>query len=234
MEYLHIANSAIFYIIGIIIVSFVVFQSIVLLRMALKRGKTVGLTRQQVRAAMRASISVSILPSIATTIGFFTLAPLLGIPIPWIRLSIIGGLSVELAAASMGATAAGVDSFSAGFTPIAFAAAVWAMTFATMWYLLICSLFLKKISKAIAKGKDKDQKWSNILVNSVMMAMLSIFFMRPAVAGGNDLVTLIASCVIMLAVIAIMRLSKKLDFLKEFAMPISMLGSMIVVIIYAM
>lgn len=120
MDYLNIANSYVFYIVAVIIISFVVAQSVILLRMALKRSKVVGISKKQIYAAMRSSISVAILPSIATTIGFFTLAPILGIPIPWIRLSIIGGLSVELAAASIGATAAGVESFGANFTPLAF------------------------------------------------------------------------------------------------------------------
>lgn len=234
MDYLNIANSYVFYIVAVIIISFVVAQSVILLRMALKRSKVVGISKKQIHAAMRSSISVAILPSIATTIGFFTLAPILGIPIPWIRLSIIGGLSVELAAASIGATAAGVESFGANFTPLAFASAVWAMTFATMWHLLGTALSLKKVRGFVEKGQNKDKKWSNILVNSVMIGMLSIFFMRPVVAQGPDFVTLIASCAIMAVMVAIMKKVPRLTILKEFAMPISMLGSMIFIVLYSL
>lgn len=232
--YKAIANSGLFFVIAGIVILFVIGQSVVLLLMALKRNKHVGLTKTQIMKAVKSAAMMAILPSIATATGVFALAPILGIPIPWTRLSIIGALQVELAAASIGSEAAGMPSFTGNFTGIAFASAVWAMTFMTMWHLLGTAVSLKSVRKVVEKGTKQDKQWRNILTNSIMVGMLSIFFMRPAISGGDDLVTLLASCMIMLAIMVLMKFHKKLECLKEFAMPISMIGSMVVIVLYSM
>lgn len=53
MDYLNIANSYVFYIVAVIIISFVIAQSVLLLRMALKRSKVVGISKKTNSCAMR-------------------------------------------------------------------------------------------------------------------------------------------------------------------------------------
>lgn len=234
-SYKAIANSGIFYFLAIIVISFVLLQSIIFLLMAIKRGNKLGLTKENYKKAMVSGAMVSVVPSIATLIGFFSLAPVLGVPVSWTRLSIIGSLMVEATAASMGATAAGALTLGgANYTGMAFASSVWVMTIGTAWYLLSTTLFLKRVKKSISKGMNKDKKWAGILTISVIMGILSTFYMKPVIYGGQELITLLASSVVMVGFVLLMKKYKDSTFLKEFAMPLSMVGGMIFIVLYSM
>ena len=54
--------------------------------------------KEMIKKTVIASVSFSILPSIGIFIGVITMAGLLGIPLPWVRLSVLGALHYELLA----------------------------------------------------------------------------------------------------------------------------------------
>jgi hypothetical protein len=234
-DYMGIANSGIFYVLAAIIISFVLVQSIIFLVMAVRKGNKLGLTKEHYRKAFVSGASVTIVPAIAVLIGIFSLAPVMGTPIIWARLSIIGGLMVEAAAASIGATAAGATSLGgAGYTSIAFASSVWAMTIGTMWYLLSTTFLLKKIKNNVSKKANRDRKWGSILPTTIIIALLSTFYMKPIVFGGQELITLLSSSCIMFVFFMLMKRYKDSQFLKQFAMPLSMVGGMAFIVFYTM
>lgn len=234
-NYKDIANSNLFYVVAIVVITVVLAQSVAFMIMAIRRGNKLGLNKDNYKKAMVSAASVAIVPSIATLIGFFSLAPVLGTPIAWTRLSIIGGIMVEGTAATMGATAAGATSLGGpDYTSVAFASSVWVMTIGTMWYLLSTTFFLKKVKSSINKSKKKDQKWGSILPTSVIMGLLSAFYMKPVINGGQGLITLLASSVIMFVFFMLMKKYKNSTFLKEFALPLSMVGGMIFIVLYLM
>ena len=78
-----------------------------------KRALELGVSKEDFNSAMRGCVAFSIVPSIAVIIGLFSLAPLLGAPWPWFRLSVVGSLQYELMAADLAATGAGYESLAA-------------------------------------------------------------------------------------------------------------------------
>ena len=100
---------------------------------------------QQMIKAVRTGATVSFIPAVSILISLIAMAPVLGIPFPWLRLSIIGSAPYELLAAGIGAKAMGVDNLgSEGFTREVFANSIWIMTLGSFWAVSIVVFFLKK------------------------------------------------------------------------------------------
>ena len=73
----------------------------------------------------------------------------LGLPLPWLRLSILGALTYELPAATSAAAALDVSISEGVADPRVYSTIAWVMTLGIMSGLLIVTLFLKKIQGGI-------------------------------------------------------------------------------------
>ena len=127
-EYLEIANHPAMYLGVALLLGIVLWQSAVYIRRALKRAGELGIAKDRLRHAVRVAALTSIVPSIAIVVALLTLAPVLGLPFSWARLSIIGSLSYELMAAEIGAAASGAALGGAGYGAGSFLTSVCVMT----------------------------------------------------------------------------------------------------------
>ena len=97
---LEIGNSGWMYLLGIIVTIFVIAGCSFFIIKSLKEAKALNMDKAVIKKAIFSSIIFTILPSISILVGIFALAGQLGIPLPWIRLSVIGALHYEGIAAS--------------------------------------------------------------------------------------------------------------------------------------
>lgn len=95
----NIMNSWWMYLLGAIVVLFVLGSSIFFILKAFKDGKELNMDKDMLKKVVFNSAIFTILPSISILIGIIALAPKIGIPLPWIRLSVIGALQYEGTAA---------------------------------------------------------------------------------------------------------------------------------------
>lgn len=102
-------NSAFMYTIAIIVILFAIAQSIFFLIRAYNRGVAIGMTKAKLRKTIISTTVFTIAPAVSILLGVITLAKFLGIPLPWIRLSVIGAITYELPAATTTATALGIS-----------------------------------------------------------------------------------------------------------------------------
>lgn len=231
-DYLKIANNSIFYICGIIITILVLLQALLFIRVSLKEGRKCGLSREQMFKALRTGAITSIIPSISTVVALLAMIPVLGIPIPWIRQSIMGSTPYEFLAAGIGAKSMGVDNLGGqGYTSQVFASSVWIMTLGSFWAVAIIVFCLRMLQGKYAKLTGSDSKWKNTMINASFLGVFSIFIAGPITTGGVPLVTLIAGGLVM-TVLALLIIKFKLEWLREFALTLSMLGAMAVAVIF--
>lgn len=232
-DYLKLANSSIFYICGAVIILFIIVQALVFCRMAFKEGKRIGLSREKMLKAFRTGAITTIVPTIAVIVALVAMAPVLGIPVPWIRLSVIGSAPYELMAAGIGAKSMGVNGLGgSGYTANVFAASVWVMCFGSIWAIGIVTLFLKKIKTKYSKSVDKDPAWRNVLTSAAFLGVFCLFIAEPVVKGGMALTTLISGAVIM-TILALIIVKLKQKWLSEFALALSMIGAMLCSILFS-
>jgi hypothetical protein len=224
--YLITANSAILFVCGAIIIIFIILQAYIFIIRSFKEGKRLGLSSEQMFKALRVGATTSIVPAIAVIVALIAMAPVLGIPVPWIRLSVIGSAPYELMAAGIGAKSMGVNGLGgAGYSKEVFAASVWIMCIGSLWAVGIVLLFLRKIKQRYSKSVDKDPRWKNVLMNAAFMGVFSVFIADPVTKGGLPLGTLVSGGLIM-TIFAILIVKLKINWLKEFALTLSMLGAM--------
>ncbi|MCR4437335.1 MAG: DUF5058 family protein [Eubacteriales bacterium] len=231
--YLTVANSYIFYFCGVLLFSLIALQAVLYIRLNYQEGLKIGLTKSQMSKALRSAAVNSIVPSLSIVVAFLAMVPVLGIPIPWIRLSFLGSAPYELMAAGIGAKAMGVNGLGGnGYTAEVFANSVWTMCLGSIWAIFMVSCFLGIIKKRYAKVGREDPRWRNTFVNAAFVGVFSIFIADPVSSGGLPLATLISGAVLMTG-FAILIARFRTSWLKEFALTFSMLGAMLMSILLA-
>ncbi len=232
MDYMKIANGGLLYLLASIVILFVVIQSVVFLRMAWYRGIEIGLTKNKMMEAVRTSGVFAIIPSIPIVISLIAIAPILGVPFSWMRLSVIGSQSYELIAAGIGASSMGVENLGdPGYTAEVFSNSMWVMSVGIIWGLVMCIFVLKRYQNSMKNVQKKDSAWAEIMVNALFFGMLSVFLGKPIVAGGISLYVLVASGLVM-ALLTWIALKTKQQWINDFALSVSMVAGMAFAVLF--
>ena len=237
------ANHPIIFAIVAIIIGVVVAQSVFFLVKAYKRGLAIGMEKKVLNDTIRRSALFTIAPAVAIFMGLVSLVKMLGVALPWLRLSVIGAVTYELPAAESAATSMGLENVSADiisareFITIAFV-----MTFGISVSLILAPILCKKITGGMLKVKDKDKKWMDIMMTSMFVGMLSAFLGYIVcnlgfVNGANGVefhyqlkywipvfVMMISAALMGICGLLLKKLNWK--WLNDYALPISMIGSM--------
>ena len=94
-ELLQIANRPIFWILSAFPVIICLLQSIFYIRLSKKTAEKVGLTQEQCNSAFKSGLINAIGPSIGVFIVLVGMMAVIGGPMAWQRLSIIGSAGLE-------------------------------------------------------------------------------------------------------------------------------------------
>ena len=229
-------NSLFLYGVAVIVILFVLVQSMFFLIRAWKRGKELGIDTAKLKKTVLSTAVFTIAPAISILIGIVTLSKFLGIPLPWIRMSVIGAITYELPAATSTANALGI-SLSQNITdPKAYTAIAWVMTLGIMPSIILTPILMKKIQGGVVKIKNKDSKWGDLFMTSMFLGMISAFLgmvfadIRIGIAGWIPIFVMLASALTM-AVCGILIKKCNLKWLETYAMSISMVGAMVFAVI---
>ena len=93
-------NHPVLFVLAGILVAVVLAQSIFFLVKAMKRSKAIGMDQAKIRKTIKTAAIFTIAPAVSIVISVITLSKTLGLPLPWLRLSVVGSLSYEAIAAS--------------------------------------------------------------------------------------------------------------------------------------
>ena len=233
------------YAIGIVIVLFVVAQSLFFLIRAWKRARELGIETGTLKKTVSSSVLFTIAPALAILATVLTLANALGMVLPWIRLTVIGAIQYEVPAAEAAIEAFGIaGGISQEVTDkTVFATVAWVMTLGSVMPLILVPFMLKKIQKGVGKAVNKNARWADIMAAAAFIGLISAFIGRAVAGRGDTLVigdgagimSISALVSSMLFMFILSKLSEKfsINWLKPFAMPLSMILAMIVVMILA-
>ena len=229
-------NNPVLFVLAGIIVAVVLAQSVFFLVKAWKRAKELGMSSEKLKRIARTAAIFTIAPAIAIVISVMTLSKDLGLPLPWLRLSVVGSLSYETVAAAnaenaMGLTFGQVSSLTASqYVTIASV-----MTLSILVGIWLVPLIGKKLLNGVINLEKRDQKWAEIFQNSMFIGMISAFvgfvFCDVSNAFHGDLTGLIPVCVyfvssILMAVFGIVLKKTGKRWLSDYALPISLLLGM--------
>lgn len=230
-------ESGFMYLLGFIIVAFVVAQSLFFMIKAWKQGKTLGIKSATMKNTVIQSALFSVAPAIAILATVITLANALGLVLPWIRLSIVGNITYESAAATSVLEAFGLGSLNNEVTdPKVFTAAAWVMTIGSVFPLVIIPFVVKKVQKKVGKVASENARLADILAAAAFIGLMAAFIAGAAVGVGDKtvlgdgagLLSVLTLLTAMVATVLLQLLCKKarLTWLEPFVLPLSMFIAM--------
>ncbi|WP_394023045.1 DUF5058 family protein [Anaerococcus martiniensis] len=228
MNIFDILNSKLLYILVALGLLIIFLICVMFFLRAKKRAKELGIADEKVKATIKSSLVFSIVPSIAVIIGLITLTPLLGIPWPWFRLSVVGSLPYELTAADLAVKGLGyqdLTAYQASADPSAIGTIMFTMTISILGGMIFNIFFLEKYHKKVSGVGTKSSPFKELALSVLTFGMVTVFFpieflkskTHAAVAITSILVTLILG-----------QISKKykIDWLADFIMSFALIIGM--------
>lgn len=238
MEF-HVNHPILFLLAGIIVAA-VLAQSVYFLAKALRRSKELGMDQKKIRKTIKTAAVFTIAPAVSIVISVIALSKSLGIPLPWLRLSVVGSLSYEAIAAGNAVSAMGlalgkIDSLTAQqFVNISLV-----MTLSIMVGIWLVPAIGKKLLGGMNTLENRDAKWADIFQNAMFIGMISTFlgyvfcdFSRlwapgdyTATSGLVPVCVMAVSALVMLVCGLLMK-KYKWAWVNDYALPISLVLGM--------
>ena len=224
-------NSPFLFIIAALIIGIVISQSVFFLVKAWRRASELGMDSSALRRIAYSSIIFTIAPAVAILLGVITLSHALGLPLPWLRLSVLGALTYELPAAEVAAAAAGASLTEQITDPRVLSTIAWVMTLGIIPGIFLVLFLTKKIQSGVVNLGGKDKKWGEIFMSALFLGMVSAFLgmifanVRAGLAGWIPVFVMLFSSIIMV-LLGYMYKKKNMVWLENYALPLSMLSAM--------
>ena len=229
-------NSTVLFVVAGVIIAAVLAQSVYFLVKAWRRGLAIGMAADKLKRIARTAAVFTIAPAVAIVISVITLAKDLGVPLPWLRLSVVGSLSYETIAASNAESAMGlVFGQVSALTAQQYVTIAWVMTISIMVGIWLVPLVGKKLQTGMINMENRDKKWGDIFSASMFIGMISaflgyVFCDFATVFSGNlsglipPLVMLVSALVMCLAGLIVKKY--KWRWVGDYALPISLIAGM--------
>lgn len=227
MSYTDICNSGWMYVwVGVLLIG-VIVQCLIFMRHAWKHALEIGLKPQQIRKGLTTGVSISILPTLPVLIVLLSLVPLLGTPLPWLRLSVIGSASYETYAATTALECVGESLQVNGYSEVGWLAAAWVMTIGGSACVLWSALAIKPISMIYEKAEKIDLKFVLAIGGGCLagvMAYISVMYGFSAMSTNG--VVFLISFFVGAILVYIYNKVPKAKWLSDYLMAISMIVAM--------
>ncbi len=247
-------NHPVLFIIAGLLVAVVLAQSVYFLVKAIRRSKELGMDQSKIKKTVISASIFTIAPAVAIVISVITLSKKLGLPLPWLRLSVVGSMSYETVAANNALSAMGQSLGSAtALTAQQFVNVLLVMTISIMMGIWLVPVIGKKLQKGMDSLGKRDAKWADVFSNSLFIGMIAAFLgyvfcdvSRLWTADENGMVSavvegetvqftatsgLIPVCVmgvsaVIMIVCGLLMRKKGFKWLGEYALPISLVLGM--------
>ena len=236
----HVNHPILFLLAGILIAA-VLGQSVFFLLKALKRSKEIGMDQVKIRKTIKTAAIFTIAPAVSIVISVITLSKSLGIPLPWLRLSVVGSLSYEAIAASNALSSMGLELGKVdALTAQQYVNITLVMTISIMVGIWLVPVLGKKLLGGMSKLESKDKKWAEIFQNAMFIGMIAAFLgyvfcdisrLWAPVEGfsptsGLIPVAVMVAAALVMVVLGLLMRKPKLKWLGDYALPISLILGM--------
>jgi hypothetical protein len=227
MSFFDIANGKLLYILVTLVIIYILIQCVIFLRISLNRAKELGIKNNVIKNIVRSSAVFTIVPSIAVVLGLAALAPSIGIPWSWLRLSVIGSVSYELTAANMASSSLGFASLSKASAsgPQTLGIIMFAMSTGVAGGMIMDLLFIKKVNSTVTKFRAKSGEFG-IVALSVLFSAVLVVFIAPIFGKGKVYVLTFLSSMIFVIIQSLIIKKFKVAWLKNFVLAFSLLLGM--------
>jgi len=189
-EILAIVNAPIFWVLCGLLVFWVLIQATLFIRLSFKEADLIGYPRQKLKTAIINGAVTAVGPALASVAVMISVISVLGGPISWHRLSVIGAPQTDLAAATIGAQALGFETLggAGGFNLEGVAIALLIMTINGCGWLLVTTIFTSKLDTLRVKLSGGDMTWLMLLSAAASIGLFGNFAAIRVVMGTDHMV----------------------------------------------
>lgn len=233
-------NHPVLFLLAGIIVLIVLAQSLFFLRKAWRRGKEIGMPMDKLRRVVIGTAIFTIAPALAIVISVISLSKKLGIPLPWMRLSVVGAITYETPAAANALSAMGLEwAKIQELTATQYVTVAAVMTMGIMVGIWLVPVVGKKLISGMINLEKRDKKWGDIFSAALFLGMISAFlgyvfddftdiFQGDLRGLIPPLVMLVSAAMMGICALALKKLNWR--WMNDYALPISLLTGMIAAI----
>ena len=236
MDLLTQLNSLPMFLIVGVVVLFICVLCVVFLVRSWRAGVAMGMDRAKLRRAITSSATFTLLPSVSILLGVIALSGSLGIPLPWIRLSVIGALHYEGNVADIAARAAGMSGGlgSEPLTAPVFLTIALVMTAGILAGCILCVFCLKanmkKVRGAAQKQKSGKKGFGDYMFTAMFVGLVSAYigsYLGEWTSAGNYMPLFVAAVsAAAMGLFEYLARKKGMTWLDNFSMAGSMLVGM--------
>ena len=226
-------NGPFMWCIALLTIALVIVQTVLIYRMTQKYADAKkALTPEQRKTALKTGGIVAIGPAVSVFILALTMINLLGAPTTLMRIGIIGSATTEMTGASVGALMTGVSLGADELTLKAYGNALFACAVMSSGYLILIPLISRGLAKPLLKlfaPKEEGAKPSKLTMFFGGVFPLLFFGMLAAtqIAQGMDFLAVMIVSAVMMFVLNKISKEKNIQWLKEWAMGLAVLISML-------
>ena len=230
-------NHPVLFLLAGIIVLIVLAQSLFFLRKAWRRGKENGMPMDKLRRVVIGTAIFTVAPALAIVISVISLSKKLGIPLPWMRLSVVGAITYETPAAANALSAMGLEwAKIQELTATQYVTVAAVMTMGIMVGIWLVPVVGKRLISGMINLEKRDKKWGEIFSAALFLGMISAFLgyvfddftdvFRGDLSGLiPPLVMLVSAAMMGICALAMKKLNWR--WMNDYALPISLLAGMI-------
>lgn len=234
-EYLKQVNSLPFYLIVGGVLLFILIMCVWFLVKSYRAGIAIGMDKKVMRRAIMSSATFSILPGVSILLGVIALSGSLGVPLSWLRLSVVGALQYELNVAEIAATSMGLSGLKVSEMSIAaFTTIALVMTAGILSGITCCIFGLKKY---LTRFQKKEKKAEGSRPGFGAYATIAMFIGLCSAYIGSYVGTWTAFKIhlplmvagvsaLTMAVFEYLIVKKKMEWLENFSVAVSMIVGM--------
>lgn len=232
-------NHPILFVLAGILIAVVLGQSVYFLVKALRRSKQLGMDQTKIRKTIKTAAIFTIAPAVSIVISVIALSKSLGLPLPWLRLSVVGSLSYETIAAENAVSAMGLTLGKiTELTAQQYVNISLVMTISIMMGIWLVPVIGKKLLGGMSTLENRDKKWADIFQSAMFIGMIAAFvgyvfsdisMLWSSVEGVAPTAGLIPVCVMAasaLVMVACGLAMRKFKWINDYALPISLLLGM--------
>ena len=229
-------NHPILFLLAGIVIAVVLAQSVFFLIRAWRRGTQMGMDKKKLRRIVINAAVFTIAPAIAIIISVATLAKNLGIPLPWLRLSVVGSQSYETIAASNTMEGMGISLGSnVVLNASQYVTISLVMTISIMVGIWLVPVVARRMQKGMISMEKRDKKWADLFSASMFIGMIAAFLgfvfcdfgsvFKGETYGLIPVLVMLVSALAMVLAGALVKLTKK-RWISDYALPVSLVIGM--------
>ena len=231
-------SSPVMYLICGVIVAFVAVVCVVFAVRAWRAGKAIGMDLAVLRRVVTASASFSVLPAVGILLGVVALSGALGIPWPWLRLSVIGALHYETQVAEGAAEQVGIGLSASQMTVSAFTTIALLMSVCIMWGMVLNLFLNRKYTARLARPDAAGgASFGDQAMTAMFIGLVSVYigsYLGQWISGGGrftfsgsalPLLTALCAAAVM-ALLTLIAEKLRWKWLEDFSLALSMLAGM--------